>query len=75
MEAHHREHSAPLDRVAMVTRALDAPDLKPGGFVLVDAPDVAAGTFTRMERRRAREGMLNRNPIVADYLIAERVPR
>jgi hypothetical protein len=75
MEAHHREHSAPLDRAALVTKALDAPDIKDAGFVLVDTPNAAAGTFTRLERTRTRDGVLNRNPIVADYFFAERVPR
>jgi hypothetical protein len=75
MEAHHREHSAPLDAAALVARAVDAPDLKQGGFVLIDVPDVVSRTFTGLERGRARETVLNRNPIVADYLTGARMPR
>jgi hypothetical protein len=75
MEAHHREHSAPLDAVALVARAVDAPDLKQGGFVLIDVPDLVSRTFTGLERSRAREAVLNRNPIVADYLTGARMAR
>lgn len=75
MEAHHREHSAPLDPVALVTKAVDAPDIKEGGFVLVDAPSGVARTFTSLERTLPRGAVLNRNPVVANYLIAARMPR
>ena len=75
MEAHHREHSAPLDAVALVAKAVDAPDLKQGGFVLIDVPDLVSRTFTGLERGRAREAVLNRNPIVADYLTGARMTR
>ena len=73
MEAHHREYSAPLDRAALVTKSLDAPDFKDPRFVLVDAPTAGGGTFTRLERTSRRDDV--RNPIVADYFFAERVPR
>jgi hypothetical protein len=75
MEAHHREHSAPLDAVALVTSAVDAPDRRQGGFVMIDVPDLASRSFTGLERGRAREAVLNRNPILADYLTGARTPR
>jgi hypothetical protein len=75
MEAHHREYSAPLDPVALVMKAVDAPDIKEGGFVLVDAPSGVARSFTSLERTRARDAVLNRNPVVADYLLAGTLPR
>jgi hypothetical protein len=55
--------------------AVDAPDLKQGGFVLIDVPDLVSRTFTGLERSRAREAVLNRNPIVADYLTGARMAR
>jgi hypothetical protein len=73
MEAHHREYSAPLDRAALVTTALDSPVFKDPRFILVDAPTAAGGTFTRLERTSRSDGV--RNPIVADYFFAQRVPR
>lgn len=75
MEAHHRAHAAPLDPVALVAKAGDAPAFKQAAFVAVDAPGAAPRPFTNVQRVLAGDAVQRRNPIVADYLLSESVPR
>ena len=70
MESHQRTHTSPLDRVALIAKAPDAPDVQPGRFAAVGIEGSKGASFFAAEKARRARGAAVRNPIVADYLVA-----
>jgi hypothetical protein len=70
MESHHRTHSSPLDRVALIAKASDAPEVTPGRFAAVGIAGSKGAKYFAAEKARRLGGAGLRNPVVADYLVA-----
>lgn len=73
MDAHHRAHSAPLDAVALVSKATDAPAIRDAGFAVAGAPAVVSHSYSDA-LRRGTGADVRRNSVVMNYIV-ERVPR
>lgn len=68
MDAHHREHTAPIDRAALVRDALDAPGLTTTRFTPVELLAPAAQPLFSAQQAVMAATLRSRNPVVADYL-------
>ncbi len=69
MEAHQRGHTGPLDRVALISTAPDAPQVKTSRFVAAELPETRGSTFFDAEKAFRSSGRQKRNPVLAEYLI------
>lgn len=68
MNAHHRDHAAPIDRAALVRSALDAPEFTATRFTPLDDALPASQPFFSAQQAVSGAPQGKRNPVVADYL-------
>jgi hypothetical protein len=68
MDAHHRATTAPIDRVALIRAALDAPTLTQTAFTPAGAAAPTPEPFFTAKEAAVNRPLRRRNPVVADYL-------
>jgi len=72
MDSHHRVLTAPLDPVALVKNAGDAPTVKVPRFSPLGDRTSASGAFFVAQQVATTSTRRTRNPVLADYLVAQR---
>lgn len=69
MDSHHRINTRPLDIVAIVAPAADAPIVKPRRFRVIDDTTGEPQAFFEAQLARAETTFGVRNAVLADYLV------